>query len=1199
MPENDDKTLIHSAEFDPSNFVRGIDLMTAAMEKLSQQEAAIQVELKKIDASLKTNRQEYRVTTDQIKTLDKSSLTYKDDLAKLTAQKKLLTSQQKELAAAMKVQKDSLTQVNNAANSYKTSVQNIVTVTKNAAKESRGQSFFDVVNLQSQVNEVVQAGGRLRNVFQGKINTAELDKFEKSLSETSDEFQQLRQIIDFVKPKLETLDPNSQAFEDLNRVIATGEVVLEAYGSSMDNVNKKSVSLRSQIAELRNQMAVLEQQGKENTKEFQDLAIQAGRLQDQMEDTQARIKVLASDTKNIDFGIGAIRGVASAFGVAEGAAALFGLKSEDVAKSLQRLNAIMLILQGLQEIQNLLQKQSIVAIVGQEIATKAGAVAQRVYAVAVGTSTGAMKAFRVALLATGIGAFIALVGLAANAMDLFGKKTKLSKEELEDFNLSLSQSNRALSNAAKDVQFRNQLAIEAAKQRGATEAEISNLIVEGYREEANVNRETAKQKVKDVTDAVARFTKGAVIIDPESVNTLKDARDALVKVEQAELRIARLPGVTDTVTEGLQTAVEATKDIVATFEAATDADRNATEEIARFQTKRFDDARKSAEKNAEGFKAFLEKLQALERELRDKTLAAQPQDEAIIRESFSNQIADLTADIDKDPRLTKKQGTILKNLLGKINKVDLDAALKEFNEQVEAAQKELNKKQFDLQIQNSLERAELIRDQFVSEAELIKTEAQKQAKDLIDERDELIKNIRDTPGILPDVKAENIEKIQLIYEQLLENLATQTTRKQEEISARVFAAMQEETRNIFANVQLLVSETATAEIVAAAEAFEQGRINYEEYQKELTRIARVETDRRIATALREADALLKAAQTKLLTEKDPERIKQLNAEILQLRQQIADLQRQLAIAAGEGAKGEADEFDLRIQRVAAYAVAINGIIQQVIGFWQQVNEAEQEALQRSINLQETRVQAAQKIAERGNAEYLRLEEERLQELQLKQENAARRQLAINAVLQTSQALTAFVSALAQGIATTGPLGGIAIAAAVIAAIASGYAIVQSLQPQTQTLKGGTKEVRRGREDRPGVDTVPAMLTEGESVLPVNITKEYRPTIEALFDRKIPSSVINNFVNKYNGVTKNYPQVNHERMSQAAEVHITYGGELLAATREQNRLLSENATNISRVERAISRLGVSVNLDKDGLAISLMKAVDQFKIDKRV
>jgi hypothetical protein len=65
---------------------------------------------------------------------------------------------------------------------------------------------------------------------------------------------------------------------------------------------------------------------------------------------------------------------------------------------------------GVHQVANLLNKDSILITQGQ-------AAAQALYATAVGASTGAMKAFRIALLATGIGAAIAAVGLLVAKWD--------------------------------------------------------------------------------------------------------------------------------------------------------------------------------------------------------------------------------------------------------------------------------------------------------------------------------------------------------------------------------------------------------------------------------------------------------------------------------------------------------------------------------------------------------------------------------------------------------------------------------------------------------------------------------------------------------------------------------------------------------------------------------------------------------------
>jgi hypothetical protein len=131
---------------------------------------------------------------------------------------------------------------------------------------------------------------------------------------------------------------------------------------------------------------------------------EAGKLKDQIGDTSQRIKTLASDTVRIDTVVSAVQGITAGFQIAQGAAALFGSENEDLQKSLLKVQGAMALATGVQQVANLLNKDSILITQGQ-------AAAQALYATAVGASTGAMKAFRIALLATGIGAAIAAVGL--------------------------------------------------------------------------------------------------------------------------------------------------------------------------------------------------------------------------------------------------------------------------------------------------------------------------------------------------------------------------------------------------------------------------------------------------------------------------------------------------------------------------------------------------------------------------------------------------------------------------------------------------------------------------------------------------------------------------------------------------------------------------------------------------------------------
>ena len=124
------------------------------------------------------------------------------------------------------------------------------------------------------------------------------------------------------------------------------------------------------------------------------------------------------------------------------------------------------------------------------------------------------------------------------------------------------------------------------------------------------------------------------------------------------------------------------------------------------------------------------------------------------------------------------------------------------------------------------------------------------------------------------------------------------------------------------------------------------------------------------------------------------------------------------------------------------------------------------------------------------------------------------------------------------------------------------------------------------------------MTKGEAVIPVDVNKEYHPAVKAIFDRKIPAKEINNFVNNYRVNQRVLPTVNYERMSEATAVHIAYDGELLQATKEQTRKVEENTELLARVEYRLKNMGIEVNVDRNGLAISMMKAVEQFKIDRK-
>jgi hypothetical protein len=217
---------------------------------------------------------------------------------------------------------------------------------------------------------------------------------------------------------------------------------------AFEQLNKSSKPLTQVLRGLKNELNALEEAGKGGTAQFRQLEIEAARLEDQIGDTRARVRILASDTFKFDAAVGAIQGLASGFELAQGAAALFGEENEDLQKALIKITAATAVANSVQQIAILLKEENATKTL---IQTKAEAA----YAAVVGTSTGALKAFRIALAATGIGLVIVAIGaLIANF------------DKLKDAIFGTSDTTRALKATLEGVRTAQAEAIEQTSKVG-------------------------------------------------------------------------------------------------------------------------------------------------------------------------------------------------------------------------------------------------------------------------------------------------------------------------------------------------------------------------------------------------------------------------------------------------------------------------------------------------------------------------------------------------------------------------------------------------------------------------------------------------------------------------------------------------------------------------------------------------------------
>jgi hypothetical protein len=336
-----------------------------------------------------------------------------------------------------------------------------------------------------------------------------------------------------VKSAQKASDKIATEFKDAAKSAAAafsgGEVkkALDGNTTAIEKLAKSGKSLTGQLRGLKQELTLLEQQGKDNTKEFNQLLIAASRLEDQIGDTRARVKILAADTFKFDAAVQATQGLAAGFEVAQGAAALFGSESEDLQKAILKVQGAIAVANGVQQIANLLLEES-------AIKTAILTAKQAIYTTVVGTSTGAVKAFRIALAATGVGALV--VGLGFLIEKLFAS-TEATEDASEATN-KLAEANQNVANSVAEAAAEQELAaIRLAKAQG----NITDATAKRAEVEVKVNEDLRKnqlQTLSELTDARTKYNENIKAIQEKFAD---DERNLIgsVQIEQRKFEEQR------------------------------------------------------------------------------------------------------------------------------------------------------------------------------------------------------------------------------------------------------------------------------------------------------------------------------------------------------------------------------------------------------------------------------------------------------------------------------------------------------------------------------------------------------------------------------------------------------------------------------------------------------------------------------------
>lgn len=195
------------------------------------------------------------------------------------------------------------------------------------------------------------------------------------------------------------------------------------------------ISLRTQLRNVREELALLEANGQRGTEAFKKLQQEAERLTDAIGDATTQARIFSHDNRGLQGMISGLSGVVGAFSAAQGAVALFAGENENLQKVMLKVQSLMSITIGLQQVANTINKDSAFMLTTVAKAKELLAAATNKLTIALGGSTIAAKALMATLT---LGLSVAITVIIAALSKLQSKQAEAKKAQ-EEFNKKVSE----------------------------------------------------------------------------------------------------------------------------------------------------------------------------------------------------------------------------------------------------------------------------------------------------------------------------------------------------------------------------------------------------------------------------------------------------------------------------------------------------------------------------------------------------------------------------------------------------------------------------------------------------------------------------------------------------------------------------------------------------------------------------------------
>lgn len=350
-----------------------------------------------------------------------------------------------------------------------------------------------LIEFQIDDSQLISALERLEKA--GTVDSKLASSFKQTTAEMTKQTAEAKKAASATQPIKKNLEDVNKATKQFTKDFMTGfnegvievlkeagvsvEQFTEALKTGQTEAEQPTESLRKRLKELTQAIAEAKLAGEDNTQQFRQMVIEAGNIKDAMGDAAAEIKNAGSDTRTFDNLLGTAQAIAGGFAVAQGAAALFGDESEELQKTLLKVNAAMAILQGLQTITNALEEEGAITQLfsnKQRLVTNAQlAIENGLQSTSIVVRTGAavaQKALNAAMAANPVLIFVSALVLVVSAMAAYIKSSKDAEIQTGELNAAVEAATEGFENYALQVKLESERITSELEKNGALQSKI-------------------------------------------------------------------------------------------------------------------------------------------------------------------------------------------------------------------------------------------------------------------------------------------------------------------------------------------------------------------------------------------------------------------------------------------------------------------------------------------------------------------------------------------------------------------------------------------------------------------------------------------------------------------------------------------------------------------------------------------------------